>query len=54
MVDAEVYIARLGYGTTQYIPEGPGQWIGQVYSLGQLFGGLVCACFCRLDGSLLL
>lgn len=40
------YIAHLGYGTTQYIPEGPGQWIAPVYSLGQLFGGLVCSWFC--------
>jgi MFS transporter, SP family, sugar:H+ symporter len=39
------YISHLGYGQTQYIPEGPGQWIGPVYSLGQLIGGLVCSWF---------
>jgi MFS family permease len=38
-------IAHLGYRQTQYIPEGPEQWIGPVYSLGQLFARLIAAYF---------
>ena len=45
VISLPAYIAHLGYGQTQYIPEGPGQWIGPVYSLGQLFGGLIAAYF---------
>jgi MFS family permease len=50
VISLPAYISHLGYGTTQYIPEGPGQWIGPVYSLGQLFGGLVCSWFCDRFG----
>ena len=50
VISLPAYIAHLRYGTTQYIPEGPGQWMGPVYSLGQLFGGLVCSWFCDKFG----
>ncbi|BFZ63547.1 hypothetical protein YB2330_004674 [Saitoella coloradoensis] len=43
IINLPEYIKHLGYGDTQYLPAGVNNWIGPVYSLGQLFGGIAAA-----------
>ncbi|KAL7422632.1 hypothetical protein Q5752_001923 [Cryptotrichosporon argae] len=45
IIQLPAWIAHIGYGDTGVIPDNKNQWIGPVYSLGQLVGGLVAAFF---------
>ncbi|WWD08506.1 hypothetical protein V865_006618 [Kwoniella europaea PYCC6329] len=45
IIQMPAWITHLGYDPTIGIPDNKNQWIGPVYSLGQLVGGLIAAFF---------